>query len=167
MLKALNQAKEGQMHILGEMLKTISEPREDYKPHAPRIEKLIIAKEFIGAVIGPGGKVIQEMQRETNTTITIEEVNNEGIIEIASADKAGIEAAKSRIKAIVAIPEIGEVYEGKVKNIMDFGAFIEFMPGKDGLLHISEITWERLDSMKDVFKEGEKVKVKKKTHWYR
>ncbi|MFN8145028.1 MAG: polyribonucleotide nucleotidyltransferase [Bacteroidia bacterium] len=172
MLKALNQAKEGRMHILGEMLKTISEPREDYKPHAPRIEKLIIAKEFIGAVIGPGGKVIQEMQRETNTTITIEEVNNEGIIEIASADKAGIEAAKSRIKAIVAIPEIGEVYEGKVKNIMDFGAFIEFMPGKDGLLHISEITWERLDSMKDVFKEGEKVKVKlididKKTGKYR
>lgn len=160
MLKALYQAKEGRTHILGEMLKTISESRADYKPHAPRIEKMIIAKEFIGAVIGPGGKVIQEMQRETNTTISIEEINNEGVIEIASADKAGIEAAKNRIKSIVAIPEIGEVYEGKVKNIMDFGAFIEFMPGKDGLLHISEITWERLDSMKGVFKEGDKVKVK-------
>ncbi|MBK9542179.1 MAG: polyribonucleotide nucleotidyltransferase [Bacteroidetes bacterium] len=172
MLKALNQAKEGRMHILGEMMKTISEPREDYKPHAPRIEKLIIAKEFIGAVIGPGGKVIQEMQRETNTTISIEEVNNEGIIEIASADKSGIEAAKARIRAIVAIPEIGEVYEGKVKNIMDFGAFVEFMPGKDGLLHISEITWDRLDTMKGVFNEGDKVKVKlididKKTGKYR
>ena len=160
MLKALNQAKEGRMHILGEMLKTISAPRADYKPHAPRIEKMIIAKEFIGAVIGPGGKVIQEMQRETNTTISIEEVNNEGIIEISSSDKSGIEAAKSRIKAITATPEIGEVYEGKVKNIMDFGAFVEFMPGKDGLLHISEITWERLDTMKDVFKEGDKIKVK-------
>ena len=100
------------------------------------------------------------MQRETNTTISIEEVNNEGIIEIASADRAGIEAAKARIRAIVAIPEIGEVYEGKVKNIMDFGAFIEFMPGKDGLLHISEVTWERLDSMKGVLNEGEVVKVK-------
>jgi polyribonucleotide nucleotidyltransferase len=160
MLKALEQAKEGRAHILGEMLKTMSEPREDYKPHAPRIEKMIIAKEFIGAVIGPGGKVIQEMQRETNTTISIEEINNEGWIEIASNDKAGIEAAKAKIKAIVQIPEIGEVYEGKVKNIMDFGAFIEFLPGKDGLLHISEITWDRLESMKGVFTEGELVKVK-------
>ncbi|REJ84873.1 MAG: polyribonucleotide nucleotidyltransferase [Bacteroidetes bacterium] len=160
MLKALFQAREGRMHILNEMLKAIPEPRADYKPHAPRIEKMIIAKEFIGAVIGPGGKVIQEMQRETNTTISIEEVNNEGIIEISSVDKAGIEAAKAKIKGIVAIPEIGEIYEGKVKNIMDFGAFIEFMPGKDGLLHISEITWERLDTMKGVFTEGDLVKVK-------
>src|SRR6185295_15834047 len=132
MLKALHQAKEGRLHILGEMMKTISAPREDYKPHAPRIEKMIIAKEFIGAVIGPGGKVIQEMQRETNTTISIEEVDNQGIIEIASADKAGIEAAMSRIRAITAVPEIGEVYEGKVKNIMDFGGFVEIIPGKDG-----------------------------------
>ncbi|HRI42031.1 MAG TPA: S1 RNA-binding domain-containing protein, partial [Bacteroidia bacterium] len=160
MLAALHQARAGRLHILGEMLKVISAPREDYKPHAPRIEKMIIAKEFIGAVIGPGGKVIQEMQRETNTQISIEEINNEGIIEIASSDKAGIEAAKARIKAIVQVPDIGEVYEGKVKNIMDFGAFVEFLPGKDGLLHISEISWERLDSMKDVFKEGEKIKVK-------
>ncbi|MFN8165289.1 MAG: polyribonucleotide nucleotidyltransferase [Bacteroidia bacterium] len=160
MVQALQQANAGRMHILGEMLKTISAPRPDYKPHAPRIEKLIIAKEFIGAVIGPGGKVIQEMQRETNTTISIEEVNNEGIIEIASSDKAGIEAAKSRIRAITAVPEIGGVYDGKVKNIMDFGAFVEFMPGKDGLLHISEITWDRLESMKGVFNEGDKIKVK-------
>ena len=172
MLQALEQAKDGRMHILGEMMKTLSAPREDYKPHAPRIEKLIIAKEFIGAVIGPGGKVIQEMQRETNTTISIEEVNNEGIVEIASADKAGIEAAKSRIKAITQVPEVGEVYKGKVKNIMDFGAFVEFLPGKDGLLHISEITWERLDSMKGVLKEGEPIEVKlieidKKTGKYR
>ncbi len=160
MVKALDQAKAGRMHILGEMMKTISTPREDYKPHAPRIEKLIIPKEFIGAVIGPGGKIIQEMQRETNTTISIDEVNNEGIIEIASSDKNGIEAAKARIRAITAVPEIGGIYEGKVKNIMDFGAFVEFMPGKDGLLHISEITWDRLETMKGVFREGDQVKVK-------
>ncbi len=160
MLKALYQAKEGRAHILNEMLKTLSAPREDYKPHAPRIEKMIIAKEFIGAVIGPGGKIIQEMQRETNTIISIEEIGNEGHIEIASADKAGIEAAKSRIKGITQMPEVGEVYEGKVKNIMDFGAFVEFLPGKDGLLHISEITWERLNTMQGVFKEGEIIKVK-------
>ena len=160
MVKALNQAKEGRLHILGELLKTMSAPRADYKPHAPRIEKLIIAKEFIGAVIGPGGKIIQEMQRETNTTISIEEVNNEGIIEISSTDKSGIEAAKARIRAITATPEVGGVYEGKVKNIMDFGAFVEFMPGKDGLLHISEISWNRIDKMDGVFTEGEKIKVK-------
>jgi polyribonucleotide nucleotidyltransferase len=160
MLKALYQAKEGRAHILNELLKTLSAPRADYKPHAPRIEKMVIAKEFIGAVIGPGGKIIQEMQRETNTVISIEEVGNEGHIEIASADKAGIEAAKSRIKAITQMPEVGEVYEGKVKNIMDFGAFVEFLPGKDGLLHISEITWERLGTMQGVFQEGEVIKVK-------
>ncbi len=172
MVQALTQAKEGRMHILGEMMKTLSAPRADYKPHAPRIERLVIAKEFIGAVIGPGGKIIQEMQRETNTTISIEEVNNEGIIEISSVDKDGIEAAKARIRAITASPEVGEVYEGKVKNIMEFGAFVEFMPGKDGLLHISEISWNRIDKMDGVFKEGEKIKVKlievdKKTGKYR
>ncbi len=160
MLKALNQAKEGRMHILKEMLKTLAEPRADYKPHAPRIEKMIIAKEFIGAVIGPGGKVIQEMQRETNTTISIEEIDNQGVIEISSSDKASIDAAISRIRAITAVPEIGEVYDGKVKNIMDFGAFVEIIPGKDGLLHISEISWDRLGSMEGVFKEGEIIKVK-------
>lgn len=172
MMKALTQAKEGRLHILNEMKKTISSPNSDYKPHAPRIEKLVVAKEFIGAVIGPGGKVIQEIQRETNTTISIEEVNNEGIIEISSSDKNGIEAAKNWIKGIVAIPEVGEVYEGKVKNIMDFGAFVEFMPGKDGLLHISEITWERLETMKGALTEGDIIKVKlievdKKTGKYR
>ncbi|MCX6292585.1 MAG: polyribonucleotide nucleotidyltransferase [Bacteroidetes bacterium] len=160
MLQALNQAKAGRMHILGEMLKTLAEPRADYKPHAPRIEKMIIAKEFIGAVIGPGGKVIQEMQRETNTTISIEEIDNQGVIEISSSDKASIDAAMARIRAITAVPEIGEVYEGKVKNIMDFGAFVEIIPGKDGLLHISEISWDRLASMEGVFKEGEKIQVK-------
>ncbi|MFM9027762.1 MAG: polyribonucleotide nucleotidyltransferase [Bacteroidota bacterium] len=160
MLKALNQAREGRMHILQELIKTMPEVREDYKPHAPRIEKIIIAKEFIGAVIGPGGKVIQEIQRETNTQISIEEVNNEGIVEVASSDKAGINAAMARIKAIVQVPEIGEIYEGKVKNIQDFGAFVEFLPGKDGLLHISEISWDRLDTMQGVFKEGEKIQVK-------
>jgi polyribonucleotide nucleotidyltransferase len=148
------------MHILGEMMKTMSAPRADYKPHAPRIEKMIIAKEFIGAVIGPGGKVIQEMQRETGTTISIDEIDNMGVIEISSVDKAGIEAAKSRIKAITQVPEVGEVYEGKVKSIMDFGAFVEIIPGKDGLLHISEIGWERLNTMEGVFKEGDKVQVK-------
>ena len=160
MLNALNQAKAGRMHILNEMLKTISQPNPDYKPHAPRIEKLIIAKEFIGAVIGPGGKVIQEMQRETNTIISIEEIDNQGVVEIASSDKASIEAALARIKAITTVPEIGEVYDGTVKNIMDFGAFVEILPGKDGLLHISEISWERLGSMEGVFKPGDKVKVK-------
>ena len=172
MMKALNQAREGRLHILNELVKTMPQVREDYKPHAPRIVKLNIAREFIGAVIGPGGKVIQEIQRETNTQISIEEVNNEGIVEIASSDKSGIDAALARIKGIVQVPEVGEVYEGKVKNIMDFGAFVEFLPGKDGLLHISEITWERLDSMQGVFKEGEMIKVKlieidKKTGKYR
>ncbi len=160
MLKALNQAREGRLHILDEIVKTMPTVREDYKPHAPRIEKLTIPKEFIGAVIGPGGKVIQEIQRETNTQISIEEVNNEGIVEISSSDKSGIDAAMARIKGIVQVPEVGEIYEGKVKNIMDFGAFIEFLPGKDGLLHISEISWDRIDSMQGVFKEGEMVKVK-------
>ena len=160
MMKALNQARDGRMHILKEMMKTLPEARADYKPHAPRIEKMIIAKEFIGAVIGPGGKVIQEMQRETNTTISIEEIDNQGVIEISSNDKASIDAAIAKIKAITSIPEVGEVYDGKVKNIMDFGAFVEIIPGKDGLLHISEISWDRLNSMEGVFKEGEIVKVK-------
>lgn len=160
MLQALNQAKEGRLHILAEMEKTISEPRSDYKPHAPRIEKMYVERDFIGAIIGPGGKIIQEMQRETNTVITIDEVDNKGVIEISSSDKAAIEDVKNRIKAIVAVPEIGEIYEGKVKSIMTYGAFVEILPGKDGLLHISEISWERLESMDGVFKEGEKVQVK-------
>jgi polyribonucleotide nucleotidyltransferase len=160
LLQALEQAKAGRLHILNEMKKTISTPREDYKSHAPRIIKLTIPKEFIGAVIGPGGKIIQEMQRETGANISIEEVNNMGIIEISAVNKASIDAVVAKINGIVAIPEIGEVYEGKVKNIMPFGAFVEFMPGKDGLVHISEVSWERLETMEGALKEGEIIKVK-------
>ncbi len=160
MLQALEQAKAGRLHILNEMNKTISVPNADYKPHAPRIVVLHIPKEFIGAVIGPGGKIIQEMQRETNTVISIDEVNNEGIVQISSSDKASIDKALAKIRGIIAIPEVGEVYTGKVKNIQTFGAFVEFMPGKDGLLHISEISWDRLASMDGVFKEGDMVEVK-------
>ena len=158
--QALDQAKEARLHILGEMAKTITQPREDYKPHAPRIIQIIIDKEFIGAVIGPGGKIIQEMQRETGATISIEEVDNKGVVQIFADNKESIDAALARIKAITAKPEIGEVYEGKVKTIMPFGAFVEIMPGKDGLLHISEIDWKRLETMDGVFKEGDMVTVK-------
>jgi len=157
---ALNQAKEARLHILNEMKKTISAPREDYKDHAPRIVSLSIDKEFIGAVIGPGGKIIQEMQRETGASISIEEVGNKGIVEIFADNKAAIDAAVSRINAIAAKPEIGATYQGKVKSIMPFGAFVEIMPGKDGLLHISEIDWTRLETMDGVFKEGDKIEVK-------
>jgi polyribonucleotide nucleotidyltransferase len=157
---ALNQAKEARLHILNEMKKTISAPREDYKDHAPRIVSLTIDKEFIGAVIGPGGKIIQEMQRETGASISIEEVGNKGIVEIFADNKAAIDAAVTRINAIAAKPEIGATYSGKVKSIMPFGAFVEIMPGKDGLLHISEIDWTRLETMDGVFKEGDKVEVK-------
>ena len=158
--QALDQAKEARLHILGEMAKTITAPREDYKPHAPRIIQMTIDKEFIGAVIGPGGKIIQEMQRETGATISIEEVDNQGIVQIFADNKDSIDAATARIKAIVARPEIGEIYEGKVRSIMPFGAFVEIMPGKDGLLHISEIDWKRLETMDGVFKEGDIVTVK-------
>lgn len=158
--QALDQAKEARLHILNEMKKTIDAPREDYKPHAPRIISLTIDKEFIGAIIGPGGKIIQEMQRETGSTISIEEVDGKGIVQVFADNKASIDAAVSRIRAIVAKPEIGEVYEGKVKSIMPFGAFVEIMPGKDGLLHISEIDWSRLETMDGVFKEGDMVSVK-------
>ncbi len=158
--QALDQAKEARLHILGEMKKTLAEPREDYKPHAPRIVSFSIDKEFIGAIIGPGGKIIQEMQRETGSTISIEEVDGKGIVQVFADNKAAIDAAVSRIKAIVAKPEVGEIYEGKVKSIMPFGAFVEIMPGKDGLLHISEIEWRRLESMDGVLKEGDLVKVK-------
>ncbi|MXV15498.1 polyribonucleotide nucleotidyltransferase [Hufsiella ginkgonis] len=157
---ALNQAKEARLHILGEMKKTISASREDYKPHAPRIVTLRIDKEFIGAVIGPGGKIIQEMQRETGATISIEEVDNQGIVEIFADNKAAIDKAVSRIRAIAARPEVGEIYEGKVKSIMPFGAFVEIMPGKDGLLHISEIDWKRYETMDGIFKVGDEVRVK-------
>ncbi len=157
---ALDQAKEGRLHILGEMAKTLSAPREDYKPFAPRIVTIKIDKEFIGAVIGPGGKIIQEMQRETGATISIEEKDNQGIVQIFGDDKQSIDAAVSRIRAIASKPEVGEVYEGKVRSIMPFGAFVEIMPGKDGLLHISEIDHRRIETMDGVFEVGEIVKVK-------
>lgn len=160
LLQALTQAREGRLHILGEMMKTLDAPRADYKPHAPRIEKIMIPKEFIGAVIGPGGKVIQEIQRETGTVIVLEEVGDKGVIDISADNKESIDAAIARIRAIAAVPDVGEVYEGTVKSIMPYGAFVEFMPGKQGLLHISEISWERLDSLEGVLSEGEKIKVK-------
>ncbi|MBD81380.1 MAG: polyribonucleotide nucleotidyltransferase [Crocinitomicaceae bacterium] len=160
MEQALEQSKRGRLHILGEMNKTISEPNADYKPHVPRMEQMIIPAEFIGAVIGPGGKIIQEIQAETETVITIEEVDKTGVIDISSVDKEGIEAAKARIKGIVAQPEIGETYKGKVKSIQSYGAFVEVLPGKDGLLHVSEIAWKRVNDVKDYLKEGEEVEVK-------
>jgi polyribonucleotide nucleotidyltransferase len=142
------------------MSKTISQPNDDYKPHAPRIVTITIPTEFIGAVIGPGGKIIQEIQRETNTTISIEEKENKGFVEICSEDKAGIDSALGRIRSIVAIPEIGDIYDAKVKTIMPYGAFVEFMPGKDGLLHISEVENRRLENLDGVLKEGDKIQVK-------
>jgi len=160
MMQALEQARRGRMHILNAMYACVEAPREDLKPQAPRIEQLTIDREFIGAVIGPGGKIIQEMQRETDTKINIEEVGNEGVIKIFSANKANIDKAKAWIKSIVAIPEVGETYEGVVKSIVPFGAFIEFMPGKQGLLHISEVSWKRLETLDGVLAEGDKVKVK-------
>ena len=142
------------------MRQTISSPREDYKPHVPRIEKMTVPKEFIGAIIGPGGRIIQEIQSETNSTIVIEEVGDFGMIDIFSHDKESIEAAKERIKKIVAIPEVGEVYNGKVKSIVSFGAFIEILPGKEGLLHISEIDWKRVEDVNNYLKVGQMVDVK-------
>ena len=158
--EALDQAKKGRLHILEEMEKTISKPREDYKPHVPRIVKMTIPKEFIGAVIGPGGKVIQEIQAETNSTIVIEEVDDFGIIDIVCTDKESSDAAKARIKAIIAVPEVGETYLGTVKNITNFGAFVEIIPGKEGLLHISEIDWKHIKTVEEMLKTGDKVKVK-------
>ena len=159
--KALLQAKEGREHILGKITECIAEPREDLKPHAPRIETMTIPKEFIGAIIGPGGKIIQGMQEETGATITIEEVDNVGRIEIAGTNKQCIDDAIRMIKAIVAVPEVGEVYKGKVRSIMPYGAFVEFLPGKDGLLHISEIDWKRLETVEEAgIKEGDEIEVK-------
>ncbi|WP_374951775.1 polyribonucleotide nucleotidyltransferase [Mucilaginibacter sp.] len=157
---ALNQAKDGRLHILGEMAKTITEAREDYKPHAPRIVMIKIDKEFIGAVIGPGGKIIQEMQRETGATISIEEKDGQGIVQIFGDNKDAIDQALGRIRAIASKPEVGEIYEGKVKSIMPFGAFVEIMPGKDGLLHISEIDHRRIETMDGIFNVGDEVRVK-------
>ena len=159
--KALNQAKEGRLYILDKITETIAEPRADLKDHAPRIEVMTIPKEFIGAVIGPGGKIIQGMQEETGATITIEEIDGIGRIEIAGNNKQSIDAAIMKIKSIVAVPEVGEVYKGKICSIMPYGAFVEFLPGKDGLLHISEIDWKRLESMEESgLKEGNEIEVK-------
>lgn len=159
--KALNQAKEGRMHILNIINQTIPAPREDYKPHVPRIVTMTIPKEFIGAVIGPGGKIIQGIQEESGAIVTIEEEGDHGNIEVAAPDKNSIDIAISKIKAIVAQPEEGEVYTGRISSIMDFGAFVEFMPGRDGLLHISEISWDRVESMEQTgMKEGDEVTVK-------
>ena len=159
--QALMQAKAGREHILGEMMKTMSEPRAELKPHVPRIEQIIIPKEFIGAVIGPGGKIIQGMQEETGAVITIDEEDGVGKVQVSGSTKAVIDAAMSKIKAIVAVPEIGEVYEGTVRSVMPYGCFVEFMPGKDGLLHISEIDWKRLETVEEAgIKEGDKLQVK-------
>ena len=159
--KALMQAKAGREHIMGEMMKTISEPRPELKPHVPRIEQIIIPKEFIGAVIGPGGKVIQQMQEDTKTTITIDEEDGVGKVQIAAPDREAIEAALAKIKAIVAIPEVGQVYRGTVRSVMPYGCFVEFLPGKDGLLHISEIDWKRLDTVEEAgIKEDDEIEVK-------
>ena len=160
MRKALAQANKGRMEILDAMYNCIGEARSDVKPHAPRMVKLFIDKEFIGAVIGPGGKVIQEIQRETGTTINLEEINNRGEVSIFSTNKDGVERAVSWIKGIVAVPQVGDVYEATVKSIMPFGAFVEFLPGKQGLVHISEVSWKRLETLEGVLNEGDKVKVK-------
>ena len=158
--QALEQARVGRLHILGEMNKTLSEPREDIKPHAPRIVKLIIEKSYIGAVIGPGGKIIQELQELTGTNINIDEIDGKGHVSIASSDKAAIEDAVARIKKITFTPEVGEVYEGTVKTIMPYGVFVGFEGGRDGLLHVSEMSHSRIDNVEDEFSEGDKVKFK-------
>jgi len=160
MRQALDQAKKGRMHILDAMYQCIPEHNADVKPQAPRMEKLIIDSEFIGAVIGPGGKIIQEIQKTTGATIYITEVGKTGEVSIFSANKESLDQAVAWVKSIVSVPEIGDVYEGTVKGIKEFGAFVEFLPGKQGLLHISEIMWKRLENMDNVFQEGDKVKVK-------
>lgn len=159
--KALLQAKAGREHILNKMLETIAEPRPEMKPQVPRIEAFEIPKEFIGAVIGPGGKIIQQMQEDTGATITIDEVDNVGKIQVSAPNKESIDAAINKIKSIVAIPEVGEIYEGTVRSIMPYGCFVEILPGKDGLLHISEIDWKRLETVEDAgIHEGDKIRVK-------
>ncbi len=159
--KALAQAREGRLHILSKITETIAEPRADLKPHAPRIEVLNIPKEFIGAVIGPGGKIIQGIQAETGATVSIEETDDCGRVEVAATSKESMDGAIARIRAIVAVPEVGEVYHSKVKSIMPYGCFVEIMPGKEGLLHISEIEWRRIETMEETgLKEGDEIDVK-------
>jgi polyribonucleotide nucleotidyltransferase len=159
--QALTQAREGRLYIMDHLLEAIAEPRADLKPHSPRIETLDIPKDLIGAVIGPGGKIIQGIQEQTGATITIEEENGRGHIQVSAPSKDIIDSAMNIIKGIVAIPEVGEVYEATVRSVMPYGLFCEFLPGKDGLLHISEIAWERIENVEDAgLKEGDKVSVK-------
>lgn len=170
--EALLQAREGRLHILNEMKKVLSQPNTDLKPHAPRAQTVVIEKDMIGAVIGPGGKVVQDIQNTTGATVVIEEVGNKGVISVFATNKEAMDAALKRINGIVQLPEVGTVYDGKVKSIVAFGAFVEFLPGKEGLLHISEIKWERLENLEGVLEVGEEVKVKlvdvdKKTGKYR
>lgn len=170
--EALNQAKAGRLHIMDKIEETMSAPNADLKPHAPRSFRINIEREMIGAVIGPGGKIVQEIQKETGTTVIIEEVAAGGIVSVFASDQESMDKAVRRIKAIVAVPVVGEIYDGKVKSIMPFGAFVEFMPGKDGLLHISEIKWEKIEKLDGILEVGEEIKVKltevdKKTGKYR
>jgi len=159
--KALSQAKAGRMHILDKIQETIAEPREDLKPNAPRIVVMFIPKEMIGAIIGPGGKIIQGMQAETGAIISIEEIGDQGRVEIAANNKAAIDAAVGKIKGITSIPEVGEIYPAKVKSVMPYGCFVEFLPGKEGLLHISEIDWKRIETMEaSGIKENDMIEVK-------
>ena len=159
--KALMQAKEGREYILGKLTDTIAEPRAELKPQVPRIEAFDIPKEFIGAVIGPGGKIIQQIQEESGATVTIDETDGKGKVQVSAPNKESIDKAISKIRAIVAIPEVGEVYEGTIRSIMPYGCFVEIMPGKDGLLHISEIDWKRLETVEEAgLKEGDKIQVK-------
>ena len=155
------QAKEGREYILGKLTDTIAEPRAELKPQVPRIEAFDIPKEFIGAVIGPGGKIIQQIQEESGATVTIDETDGVGKVQVSAPNKDSIDKAIGKIRAIVAIPEVGEVYDGTIRSVMPYGCFVEIMPGKDGLLHISEIDWKRLETVEEAgLKEGDKIKVK-------
>ena len=158
--QALEQAKRGRMHILGKMLEVIDKPRPELKPNAPRSEQMTVPRDMIGAIIGPGGKIIQEMQRETGAQINIEEIGDHGEVWIYATSKESLDAAKAKIRGIVAMPEVGEIYQGKVKSIMPFGAFVEILPGRDGLLHVSEIDWKRVENVEEYLKVGDTVEVK-------
>ena len=158
--KALEQARQGRMHIMGEMLKTIDKPREDYKPFVPRIKSFEVDKEFIGAIIGKGGETIQKIQAETGAVINIDEVDGKGIVDIATNDAEAMQKAYDWIMGICAVPEVGQVYHGKVTSILEFGAFVEILPGKEGLLHISELDWGKTEKVEDILHEGDEVDVK-------
>jgi polyribonucleotide nucleotidyltransferase len=158
--QALAQAKRGRLHILSKILEVIPEPRPTLKPHAPQMVQISIPKESIGALIGPGGKIIQEIQRVTETTIAIEEIDGKGLVEVAAFDKNAMEKALAMIKDIVGVPEVGKIYKGKVKSIQAYGAFVEIMPNRDGLLHVSEIEWRRLNKVEEVLKVGDVIDVK-------